>query len=194
MIYMPKAKKILMVVENMAVPPDRRVWPEAIALRDIGYQVCIISPKGTTEFRESYICIEGIHIYRYSIPTIGSKYAAFIVEYTIALLMTFLLSLKVLFRHGFDVIHAANPPDLFFMVGLFYRPFGKKFIFDQHDLAPEMFLVKFKDRMRVLHKLLKLFARWSYRTANLIITSNESQKRVATTFGGCVPDKVFVVR
>jgi glycosyltransferase involved in cell wall biosynthesis len=108
--------------------------------------------------------------------------------------MTSLLSIKVLFRHGFDVIHAANPPDLFFMLGLFYRPFGKKYIFDQHDLAPEMFLVKFKDRMRVLHKLLKLLARWSYRTANLIITSNESQKQVAITLGGCVPGKVFVVR
>ncbi len=191
---MPKANKVLMVVENMPVPPDRRVWPEAIALRDNGYQVCIIAPKGTTEFRESYICIEGIHIYRYSIPTIGNNYVAFIAEYGIALLMTFLLSIKVLFRHGFDVIHAANPPDLFFMIGLFYKPFGKKFIFDQHDLAPEMFLVKFKDRMRVLHKLLNLLARWSYRTAALIITSNESQKQAATTLGDCVPGKVFVVR
>jgi glycosyltransferase involved in cell wall biosynthesis len=191
---MPKAKKVLMLVENLSVPPDRRVWQEALALHEGGYQVSIISPKGTTGFRESYICIDGIHIYRYSIPAIGSKYAAFIVEYGIALLMTFLLSIKVLFRHGFDVIHAANPPDLFFMIGLFYRPFGKKFIFDQHDLAPEMFLVKFKDRMRVLHKLLKLFARWSYRTATLIITTNESQKKVATTLGDCVPGKVFVVR
>jgi glycosyltransferase involved in cell wall biosynthesis len=191
---MPKAKKVLMVVENISVPPDPRVWPEALALRDNGYEVCIISPKGTTAFQESYICINGIHIYRYSIPTIGGKYGAFIVEYAIAMLMTFLLSIKVLFRHGFDVIHAANPPDLFFTLGLFYRPFRKKFIFDQHDLAPEMFLVKFKGRMGVLHKLLKLFARWSYRTANLIITSNESQKQVATALGGCVPGKVFVVR
>lgn len=191
---MPKVNKVLMVVENIPVPPDRRVWPEALALRDNGYQVCIISPKGTTEFRESYICIEGIHIYRYSIPTFGSKYAAFLVEYAIALLMTFLLSIKVLFRHGFDVIHAANPPDLFFLIGLFYRPFGKKFIFDQHDLTPEMFQVKFNDRMRMLHKLLKLFARWSYRTASLIITSNVSQKQIAVTLGDCAPGKVFVVR
>jgi glycosyltransferase involved in cell wall biosynthesis len=194
MEYMPKANKVLMVVENIPVPPDRRVWPEAVTLHENGYQVCIISPKGTTEFRESYICIAGIHIYRYSLPTIGSKYLAFIGEYGIALFMTFLLSLKVLFRHGFDVIHAANPPDLFFMIGLFYRPFGKKFIFDQHDLAPEMFQVKFKDRMRVLRKLSNLFAHWSYRTAALIITSNVSQKRMAITLGDCVPGKVFVVR
>jgi glycosyltransferase involved in cell wall biosynthesis len=194
MAYMPKANKVLMIIENEPVPPDGRVWSEAIALRDNGYQVCIISPKGTTGFRESYICIEGIHIYRYSIPTIGSKYVAFIVEYGIALFMTFLLSIKVLFRHGFDVIHAANPPDLFFMIGLFYRPLGKKFIFDQHDLAPEMFQVKFKDRMRVFHKLLNLFALWSYRTATLIITTNVSQKQVAMKLGHCAPNKVFVVR
>jgi glycosyltransferase involved in cell wall biosynthesis len=191
---MAKVKKILMLVENMPVPPDSRVWPEAIALRDYGYQVCIISPKGTTEFRESYTCIEGIHIYRYSIPTIGSKFVGFLVEYGIALLMTFLLSIKVLFRHGFDVIHAANPPDLFFMIGLFYRPFGKKFIFDQHDLAPEMFQVKFKGRMRALYKLLSLFAIWSYRSADLVITSNVSQKQIAMKLGHCPPSKVFVVR
>lgn len=191
---MAKINKILMLVENMPAPLDRRVWPEAIALRDNGYQVCIISPKGATEFREPYTCIEGIHIYRYSTPIIGSKYAAFIVEYGIAVLVTFWLSIKVLFRHGFDAIHAANPPDLFFLIGLFYRPFGKKFIFDQHDLAPEMFQVKFKDRGKVLRGLLSLFACWSYRTAHLVITSNESQKQVAIKLGHCQPGEVFVVR
>jgi glycosyltransferase involved in cell wall biosynthesis len=190
----PKAKKVLMLVENMAVPPDRRVWPEAIALHANGYQVSVISPKGTSGFRESYICIDGIHIYRYSIPTIGSKYGAYSVEYVISLLMTFWLSIKVLIRHGFDVIHAANPPDLYFMIGLFYRPFGKKFIFDQHDLTPEMFQVKFKGRMRVIHKLLILFLQWSYRTAHLVITSNASQKQVAINLGHCPSTKVFVVR
>ena len=191
---MAKVNKVLMLVENMPVPLDRRVWPEAIALRDYGYQVSIISPKGTTEFRESYTCIDGIHIYRYSIPTIGSRYIAFIVEYVISLLMTFWLSIKVLFRHGFDAIHTANPPDLFFMIGLFYRPFGKKFIFDQHDLTPEIFKVKFKGRMRVMHKLLNLFSQWSYRTAHLVITSNVSQKQFAIKLGHCPSTKVFVVR
>ncbi len=75
------------------------------------------------------------------------------------MLMTFLLSFKVLFRHGFDVIHAANPPDMFFLIGLFYRLFGKKFVYDQHDLSPEMFQVKFKDHIKPLHRLL-LFLEW----------------------------------
>ena len=140
---MGKNYKVLMLVENVPAPIDTRVWPEAITLRDSGFQVCIISPKQAFEqaldYTESYCCIDGIHIYRYNVPTIGHKYINYIAEYSISLLMMFLLSLKVWYRHGFDVIHAANPPDLLFLIGLFYRPFGKKFIFDQHDPVPEHF-------------------------------------------------------
>src|SRR5438034_9792725 len=109
------------------------------------------------------------------------------------MLMTFLLSFKVWFRHGFDVIHTANPPDLFFVIGLFYRLFGKKFVFDQHDLSPEMFQVKFKGSMRFLHRLL-LFLEWcSYRTSHVVITTNLSQKRFAIERGHSPPNRVFVV-
>jgi glycosyltransferase involved in cell wall biosynthesis len=100
----------------------------------------------------------------------------------------------VWFRHGFDIIHAANPPDIFFLVGLFYRFFGKKFIFDLHDLSPEMFKVKFGGRMKVLHKLLLLLERCSIRTAHLVITTNLSQKRFAIERGGCHAKRVLVVR
>src|SRR5579863_10578242 len=89
-------------------------------------------------------------------------------------LMTFLMSFKVLIRHGFDVIHAANPPDMFFLIGLFYRLLGKKYIFDQHDLSPEMFMVKFKGRAKLLYKLLLFLEACSYRTSRLVITSNGS--------------------
>ena len=126
---MGKSYKILMLIENGPAPADRRVWPEATTLRDHGHQVSIICPKRNPDHQESYICIDGIHIYRYKLPTIGHKYMAYFVEYSIAMFMTFCLSFKVLIRHGFDVIHTANPPDLFFVVGLFYRLFGKKFIF-----------------------------------------------------------------
>src|SRR6266487_2613956 len=167
---MCKTAKILMLVENCAGPSDNRVWAEAIALRDYGFQVSIIGPKGTKEYRESYLCIEGIHVYQYRAPANANKYITYIAEYAVAMLMTFLLSLKVLFRHGFDVIHAANPPDAFFVIALFYRLFGKKYIFDQHDLAPEMFHVKFQNRLKPLYKLLLFFQRCSYRTAHLVIT------------------------
>jgi glycosyltransferase involved in cell wall biosynthesis len=192
-ICMAQKRKILMLVENLPVPSDNRVWSEATTLRDHGFQVSIISPKGSTRDQESHVCIDGIHIYRYQLLPADSKSTAYLLEYTISMLMTFLLSLKVLFRHGFDVIHAANPPDTFFLIGLFYRPFGKKFVYDQHDLSPEMFRVKFKGRMRPLHKLM-LFLEWcSYRTADVVVTPNLAVKRFALQRGHCRPERVFVV-
>ncbi len=193
---MTKTRKILMLVENASWPGDQRVKNEAAALRDCGFQVCIICPKTPTgiQHQESYICIDNIHIYRYNLPTISNKYAAYIMEYSLALLITFWLSLKVLFRHGFDVIHAANPPDLFFAIGLFYRLFGKKFVFDQHDLAPELFKVKFKNRLNLLYRIQLFFERCSYRTADIVIVTNLSQKQKAIERGFCPATKVIVVR
>src|SRR5229473_3010882 len=167
---MGKIRKILMLLENCPAPTDNRVWAEAVALRDYGFQVSIIGPKGAKEYRESYTCIEDIHVYQYRLPTSANKYIAYIAEYSVAMFMTFWLSFKVLFHHGFDVIHAANPPDLFFMIGLFYRLFGKKFVFDQHDLTPEIFQVMSKNRMKPLYKLLLFLERCTYRTAHLVIT------------------------
>jgi glycosyltransferase involved in cell wall biosynthesis len=191
---MATTRKILMLVENLPVPADRRVWSEATTLRDHGFQVSIICPKGTIQSRESYICIDDIHVYRYQLPKTTNKSTAYLAEYGVAMLMTFWLTFKVLFRHGFDVIHAANPPDMFFMIGLFYRLFGKKFVFDQHDLAPEVFQVKFKDRMKLLYKL-QLFLEWcSYRAAHTVIVTNTSYRKVAIEGGRCSPDRVFVVR
>lgn len=191
---MAKSYKVLMLVENAPVPLDSRVWPEATTLRDQGFQVSIISPKSPPDSESSYCCIDGIHIYRYRVPSIGNTHIAYLVEYSVALFMTFLLSLKVWMHHGFDVIHAANPPDLFFTIGLFYRLFGKKFIFDQHDLSPELLQVKFKRGATPLRRLL-LFLEWcSYHTAHLVITTNLSQKQFALERGHCPPDKVIAVR
>ncbi len=172
---------------------DNRVWAEAITLQEHGFQVSIVGPKGTKLDQEPYSYLDGIHIYRYQLPANNSKYTAYILEYCVAMVMTFLLSFKVFLRHGFDVIHAANPPDTLFMIALFYRLLGKKFIFDQHDLSPEMFQVKFKGRMKPLHKLL-LFLEWcSYRTANLVITTNSTIKRFAIERGHVPNDKIFVI-
>ncbi len=191
---MSKTPKVLMLVENLPVPGDRRVWEEAKTLRDAGYQVSIICPKGNGRYEESYACTDSIAIYRYRLPNTTNKYMAYVAEYGVALLMTFLLSFKVFFKCGFDIIHAANPPDLFFLVGLFYRAFGKKYIFDQHDLAPEMFKVKFQERMKWLYRLQLYLEACSYRTAHVVITSNASQKNMAVERGHCYSGKVFVVR
>ncbi len=190
---MCKTAKILMLTENHPGPFDKRVWTEATALRDYGFQVSIIGTKGMG-YRESYMCIEGIHVYQYRVPTIANTYIGYISEYAVAILMTFWLSFKVLFRHGFDVIHAANPPDLFFLIGSFYRLFRKKFVFDQHDLSPEMFRVKFNGKVRSLHKLLLFLERCSYRTAHLVITPNLPVKHFAIERGHFDASRVFVVR
>jgi glycosyltransferase involved in cell wall biosynthesis len=189
-----KALKVLMLIENCPVPADNRVWAEACALRDDGCDVSIIGPKGASKHQESYICLEGIHVYRYRLPRRANSPGAYMLEYSITLLMTFLLSWKVLFRHGFDVIHAANPPDIFFLVGLLYQVLGKKFIFDQHDLSPEMFQMKFSGRAKLLRPLLRFLEWASYRTAHVTITTNLSQKRFALERGHCQPDRVFIVR
>lgn len=193
---MAKPLKVLMLIENACWPGDQRVKNEAAALREKGYQVSIICPKMSLRLQdqESYLWVNNMHVYRYSLPSTTNTHTAYIIEYVFALLMTFWLSLRVLFRHGFDVIHAANPPDLFFTIGLFYRLFGKKFIFDQHDLAPELFKVKFKDRMNPLYKLQLFFEKCSYRIADMVIVTNLSQKQKAIERGGCSIDKVVVVR
>ncbi len=191
---MHKPLKILMLVENLPVPADPRVWKEATTLHEAGFQVCVICPKGATKQQEPYVCIDGIHVYRYQLPATATSGSAYLKEYCIALVMSFWLSMKILFRHGFDVIHTANPPDIFFLLGWCYRLLGKKYIFDQHDLAPEMFQVKFKGRMRLLHRLLLLCEWCSYHVAHMVIVTNLSQKWNATDRGGCSPYKVTVVR
>jgi glycosyltransferase involved in cell wall biosynthesis len=191
---MASPKKVLMLVENLSVPADPRVWREACALSQHGYQVSIICPKGETRDTEASACIDGIYIYRYRVRPIAWSSLDYLKEYSTAMIKTFFLSFKVLFKHGFDIIHAANPPDLFFVIALFYRLLGKKFIYDQHDLAPEMFKVKFQNRHQWLCQILYLLERCSYKTADLVITTNASQKHMAMQRGGCPDKKVFIVR
>lgn len=193
----PQVQKVLMLIENCSVPLDSRVWASAQTLREQGFQVSIIGPKGTNLDQEPYVCLDGVHIYRYWAPPTHSTCAAYFLEYGIALVMTFFLSLKVLLRHGFDVIHVANPPDTYFLLGWLYRLLGKRFIFDQHDLSPELFQVKFSGRMRVLHRLLLFLLlfmeRWSYRIAALVITSNATMKEFAIKRGHVQANRVFAV-
>ncbi len=192
---MHKIRKVLFIVENAPIPGDPRVWNEAVALRDAGYKVCIIAPESAVHrFQETYSCIDGIPVYRFKFLEAQSKYLAYFLEYSSALWMVFWLSLKVWRRHGFDVIHAANPPDIFFLLALFYRCFAKKFVFDQHDLSPELFQVIFPGRARLLYRLLRVLERCSYRFAHVVIVANESFRRLALERGGCAPEKVFVVR
>jgi glycosyltransferase involved in cell wall biosynthesis len=189
---MDRQRRVLILVENLPSPFDRRVWQEAGALRDAGYAVSIICPTGKG-CDKKYEVLEDIHIWRYDLPREGAGAAGYLLEYGVALLMTFYLSLKVLGKRGFDVIHACNPPDLFFLIGAFYKIFGRKFVFDHHDANPELYEAKF-ERRDLLWKLMMWLERFTFRTADVSIATNESYRRIAVGRGGMAPEKVFVVR
>ena len=189
---MDRQRRVLILVENLPSPFDRRVWQEAGALRDAGYAVSIICPTGKG-CEKKYEVLEDIHIWRYDLPREGAGAAGYLLEYGVALLMTFYLSLKVLAKRGFDVVHACNPPDLFFLIGAVYKLFGKKFVFDHHDANPELYEAKF-GRRGAFYRLLLLVEKLTFRTADVSIATNESYRRIAVGRGGMAPDKVFVVR
>jgi glycosyltransferase involved in cell wall biosynthesis len=186
-------RRVLILVENLPSPFDRRVWQEASALRDAGYTVSIVCPTGPG-CEKAFEAIDGIHIWRYRLPFEASGALGYLAEYAFALLMTFLLSLRIFFGRGFDIVHACNPPDLFFLLGRFYKLFGRKFVFDHHDANPELYEAKFGSRKGLYYKLLLLLERLTFRTADISIATNESYKRIATTRGGMPPERVFVVR
>ncbi len=185
-------RKVLIIVENLPVPFDRRVWEEATALTNAGYLVSVICPKGKG-FDESYEVIDGIHIYRHTLWEASST-AGYLVEYLWALAAEFYLSLKVLRRHGFDVVHACNPPDLLFLIGGFYKLFfRKKFIFDHHDINPELYVAKF-GRKDFFYRLLRFFERLTFATADVSLATNVPFRDIAKSRGNMRDDDVFIVR
>jgi glycosyltransferase involved in cell wall biosynthesis len=187
------ARRVLIIVENLPVPFDRRVWSEATTLKNAGYAVSVICPTGRG-FEAKQETIDGINIYRHSLPLEARGASAYLVEYSAALFWEFVLSLKVAWRHGFDVIHACNPPDLIFLVALGFKLFGGRgFLFDQHDVNPEFFESKF-GRRGMFWRLLLLAERLSFKLADVSIATNESYRRIAIERGGMRPDRVFVVR
>jgi glycosyltransferase involved in cell wall biosynthesis len=190
----PTPGGVLIIVENLPVPFDRRVWQEAKALKEAGYGVAVICPKGKGQ-TSSYEDIGGIHIYRHSLPNEASDSAAgFLLEYASAIFWQLRLSAKVFRRHGFDVIHACNPPDLIFLTALIYKLlFRKKFLFDHHDVVPEMFEVKF-ERRGFFYKALLFCERMTFLSADASIATNETFKRIAIERGRMSPQRVWVVK
>lgn len=186
------SSRVLMIVENNGVPSDRRVWQEAEALRDAGYQVTIICPRTQQSSRHSET-LERIRIIRYPRVIEADRAWEYAVEYANAMFWQILLSLRVLATKGVDVVHIANPPDAAFVVGGLLRLFGSKVVFDQHDLSPEVYEAKFGHR-GFLWRALLFFERASYRVAHIVITTNHSIKQIAIERGGRRPADVFVVR
>ena len=184
--------KVLIIVENLPVPFDRRVWQEATTLVQAGYEVSIICPVGKG-YEKRHEVIDGIYIYRHPLPLEASGAVGFFLEYGWALFWEFSLALRIMFTRGFDVIHACNPPDMIFLLGLFFKLMGKKFIFDHHDINPELYEAKFGKRDG-FYKLLTLLERLTFKTANVTISTNDSYRQIAIERGSVKPNRVFVVR
>ncbi len=184
---------VLIIVQNLPVPFDRRVWQEANELRANGYQVAVICPVGRGH-EARYECLNGIHIYRHPLPVEGNGLWGYLLEYGASLWWEFVLSCRVLKRHGFDAIHACNPPDNIFLVGGFFKLFaGKRFLFDHHDINPELYEAKF-GRRDLLYRLMLLWERLTFAVADVSIATNESYRRIAIERGHMAPENVFVVR
>jgi len=188
-----RSRRVLIVVENLPVPFDRRVWQEATTLRDAGYVVSVICPTGQG-CEERLQELDGIDVHRHPLPIEGNGVLGYFLEYGAALWWQFRLAARVLRGRGFDVLHACNPPDDIFLVGLFFKTFfRKRFLFDHHDLCPELFLAKF-GRKGFLYHVMLLLERMTFALADASIATNESYKRVAVARGRMSPERVHVVR
>ncbi|MCK5571639.1 MAG: glycosyltransferase family 4 protein, partial [Bacteroidetes bacterium] len=185
-------KRVLIIVENLPVPFDKRVWNEAKALHRAGYAVSVISPVGKG-YEKRHEVIDGIGVYRHPLPGEGSGPLGYALEYSAALFWETLLAFRVLFTRGFDAIHACNPPDTIFLIGLLFRLFGKRFLFDHHDINPELYIAKF-GRKGFFYYLMILFERLTFMTADTSIATNASYRETAILRGKMRPDRVYIVR
>ena len=191
---MPSARQprsCVIVVENLPVPFDRRVWQEAQALNRAGWTVSVICPTND-HFPKPFEVIDDIAIYRHPLPPEGRGALAYFHEYSTALFHEFRLLFKVHRERGFSIIQACNPPDLIFLAALPFKLMGKRFIFDQHDVSPELFVVKF-GKKGFLYRALMFFERMSYVMADHVITANATFKDIAVSRGGKTPSQVEVV-
>jgi len=185
-------RKVLIIVENLPVPFDPRVWKEACSLRDHGYHVSVLCPKGKN-WKQTYELLEGIHIYRHPAGKEGDSPFGYIREFIGALFWEILFSWWIYLRRGFHVIQGCNPPDDIFLVALPFKLFGVKYIFDHHDANPELYLSKY-ERKDLLYKIQAGLERLTYQFSDAVMATNISYRDLAIQRGGMAPDRVFVVR
>lgn len=187
------AGRILMLLENHPYPQDSRVRQEAAALVASGYHVSVIAPRGTGQ--PWYETVNAVQVYRFPTPPSANGAFGYILEYGWAMIASFFLSLLVCLRRGFDVIHAHNPPDTFVFLAALYKLFGKRFVFDHHDLCPEMYHARFPGRGNLfLHRVLLWCEHLSYRLADHAIATNNSYKTLAMERHGIPAERITVVR
>jgi glycosyltransferase involved in cell wall biosynthesis len=185
-------RKVLIIVENLPVPFDTRVWKEALALRAAGYQVTVLSPKGKGHNR-TFELLDGINIYRHPMPREGNSPLGYLWEYGCAFFWEFLFAWWIYLRRGFHVIQGCNPPDNIVLVALPFKLLGVGYIFDHHDVIPELYLSKY-ERKDMLYKAQVWFEKFTFRFSDVVISTNDSYRQVAIERGKQDPENVFVVR
>lgn len=185
--------RVLVIVQNLPVPFDRRVWLECQALTEEGYRVAVICPKGAGD--PKHHVVEGVEIYKYRAYPSTQRKVGFVFEYLYSFAMTAWLTSKVWRRHGFDVIQACNPPDIFWPLGLLFRvTAGARSVFDQHDLCPELYESRFPNGARLPYRALRMLEWSTYRVADHVIATNGSYRAIAIERGGKRAHDVTVVR
>ena len=189
---MTTKKKVLIIVENLPVPFDTRVWKEAASLQRNGYDVAVLCPRGKG-YTQGHEVIDGVHIYRHPMPKDGNSPLGYLYEYGCALFWESLYAWWIYFRRGFHVIQGCNPPDDIFLVALPFKLLGVKYVFDHHDASPELYLAKY-GRQKVFYKIQVWLEKMTYCFSDVVMVTNASYGDLAITRGGLAPEDVFVVR
>ena len=186
-------KRVLMLLENCPFPRDDRVRRETRTLVAAGYSVTVVAPLGAGEPWEEVV--EGAHVYRFAAPAGAKGFIGYLWEYGYSMAAIFLVSMRVLWREGFDIVHAHHPPDTFAFVGAFYKLLGKRYVFDHHDLAPELYHARFGGRgNRIVYSALVTLEKFACRVADHVITTNESYKAIELQRGDVPEQRITVVR
>lgn len=187
------APHVLIIVENLPVPFDRRVWMEATSLRDAGYVVSVICPTGKG-YEERFEILDEIRVHRHPLPPEGAGAFGYLREYAHALFWEFRLARQVRRERPIDVVHICNPPDLLFLVAGWQKLFGgARIVFDHHDVNPELYVEKYGRRDLFFHGL-RLAERLTFAVSDVALSTNDSYRAIALERGGMDPDDVFVVR
>ena len=192
-LHRDRPRRALILVEDLPVPFDRRVWSEALTLREDGWRVTVVCPRGAGA-RRWHERLNGIEVFRYPLPTTAAGLLHHILEYAVAIPSTLILSLAAWRGRRFDVVHACNPPDFLFPIGWLFRWLGSAFVYDQHDLAPEVYVAQGGSPGGLVHRFLLWCERQTYRLADVVIATNDSYRRFAIERGGIGADRVHVVR
>ena len=187
------SRKVLIIVENLPVPFDTRVWQEATTLAMNGYSVSVICPKGKGSTQEEEY-LQGVHIFRHDLPAEGNGAVGYAKEYLTALKEELRLAKKVYKEIGFDVIHGCNPPDDIYMVAKHFKKYGVKYVFDHHDICPELFEAKFGKTSGLLYKSQLWLEKQTYKHCTFAFVTNESYKKIAIERGKMNPNNVIVLR